>query len=144
MKRFLASLALTVMFVSGGYAQRSADEVRKDPKKTVAYWTLTTRKYDAEAELKGLRGTFAGKYESVVLKQFELSLLTRELDKMACVKQTQVHRLSADYAYLTLRRVALEVELHGLRRQTSSKHPYVVRVGAELASLERELESMLR
>ena len=144
MKRFLASIALTVAFVSGGYAQQSTDEARRDPKKTVAYWMLTTRKYDAEAELKGLRGTFAGKYESVIIKQFELSLLAREMDKMACVQQSQVKRLSADYAHLTLRRVALEVELHSLRRQTSPRDPYVVRVSAELTALERELESMLR
>ena len=143
MRRFLTALALTSALLAGGYAQQPARGALSNPKKSQAYEMLSARKAEAEAELRGLRGRYHGKYEGVVRKTFELSALEREMDGMAAVEPSRAQALTADYAYLVLRKVALEVELRDLRSRNSLRHPYTAKVKAELDALGREIERRL-
>jgi hypothetical protein len=143
MRRFLDALTLTFALLASGYAQQPAGGTLPNPKESQAYEMLSIRKAEAEAELRGLRGRYSNRYEGVARKRFEISALEREMDRMAVVEPSRAHALTADHAYLVLRKVALEVELLGLRRQNSPRHPHTARVKSELDALGREIERRL-
>ena len=144
MRGFLAAIALSLALLATGYAQQPAAGALPSPKESQAYEMLSARRSEAEAELRGLRGQYPGKYEGVVRKRLEIAALEREMGLIAAADPSHVEALTAEHAYLILRKVALLVELHDLRSHYSPRYPYTAKVKAELDALERQIEGRLR
>ena len=145
MRRLFAALALataaSVVAVAGPGPQSAEGE---DPKATSAYAALVLRKVAVAADLADLSSRLTNESREVQARQVELSLLRREMEAMQAVGRDGVAKLSNAYGQLVLRKVALEVELYGLRDSYTAAHPDVKRKRVELQILRRELEDILK
>jgi len=146
MKRILAAIALTVVasYAVVGYAPQSAEELSGDPKTTPAYGVLILRKVAVEAELADLSAAFTSQHPDIQRKRFELSAISREMERMLAVVKSGMPKLSSTYGNLILRKVALEVELEDMLGSLTSQNPDIKRKKVQLAALEREIEKILR
>ena len=146
MKRILAAIALTVVasYAVVGYALQSAEGLSSDPKTTPAYGVLVLRKVAVEAELSDLSAAFLSQHPDVQSKRFELSAVSREMERMLAIEKSSMSKLSSTYGNLILRKVALEVELEDMLGSLTSQNPDIKRKKVELAALEREIEKILR
>lgn len=146
MKRFLTALTLTVAgsFAVTGYTQQSAERLQSDPKATPAYGAMVLRKAAVEAELAHLSMMFKSGHPHVESKRFELSAVSREMERMQAIEKSRAPKLSDTYANLILRKVALEVELNDLLSSFKPQHPDVKKKRVELDTLTREIEKILQ
>ena len=149
MKRLFAALALTLAASVAAFAgpapqTQSAEGDAQDPKGTSAYAALVLRKVAVSAELADLSSRLTNESREVRARQVELSLLRREMEAMQAVGRDGVARLSNAYGQLVLRKVALEVELYGLRDSYTAAHPDVKKKRVELQLLRREIEDILK
>ena len=144
-KNLLATLVLVTAAscAVNGQAQSSRPNLARDAKATPAYEVLILRKVAVETDLYDLRTKFTSDSELVKTKRFELTFVTREIDKLQRVEQAVIPKLTAVYGDLLLRRVALEVQLEDLRRRFTSDSPDFTRTRTELAVLDREIAKLL-
>ena len=146
MKRLFAALTLTVAasFVAAGSAPQSTGDFPNDPKASPAYAVLVLRRAAVAADLAGLSSRFTDDAWEVRDKRFELSALSREMERMQKVGRGNVPKLTDAYGNLILSKVALEVELNGLLSSYTPEFPHVKKKRVELAALEREIESLVK
>lgn len=146
MKRLFAAVALTLAasLVAAGSEPQTAEGASEEPKTTPAYAALVLRKAAAAAELADLSTRLTNESREVRAKHVELSLLRREMRAMQAVGRDGVAKLSNAYGQLVLSKVALEVELYGLRDRYTEGHPAVKKKRVELHFLARQLEDILR
>ena len=144
-KNLLATLVLVTAAscTVNGQAQSSRPNLARDAKATPAYEVLILRKVAVETDLYDLRTKFTSDSELVKTKRFELTFVTREIDKLQRVGQAAIPKLTAVYGNLLLRRVALEVQLEDLRGRVTSDSPDFTRTRTELAVLDREIAKLL-
>ncbi len=144
-KNLLASLVLVTAASCAAYgqAQSSRPNLARDAKATPAYEVLILRKVAVEADLYDLRAKFTSDSELFTTKRFELTFITREIDKLQRLEQVAIPKLTAVYGDLLLRRVALEVQLEDLRGRVTSDSPDFTRARTELAVLDREIAKLL-
>jgi hypothetical protein len=144
-KHLLASLVLLTAASCTAYGQEqpSRPNFARDAKATPAYEVLILRKVADEPDLLDLRKNFTSDSELVKTKRFELTFVTREIDKLQRVEQAAIPKLTAVYGDLLLRRVALEVQLEDLRGRLTSDSPDFTRTRTELAVLDREIAKLL-
>ena len=145
MKKFLTALAVTIAAssVANGFTPQTAEGQAHDPKAAPAYEVLVLGKAAAEAQLADLSARYTDSSQIVQAKRFELSAITREMLKMQRIERADVPKLSGTYGNCILRKVTLEVELHGLLHSYTPQHPDVKKKRVELAALERELKTLL-
>jgi uncharacterized protein involved in exopolysaccharide biosynthesis len=146
MKALLVAIALVVS-VSGivvGCEPKSAEYLLSAPETTPAYAVLVLRKAKVETELSELSEQFTNEHPSLDSKRFELRTIRPEMAKMRAVETSHVSRLSSAVGNLVLSKVAVQVELNDLLVQFTPQHPDVTKKRIELASLEREIENVLR
>ena len=146
MKRLFAAfaLALAASLAAVGSEPQTAEGVSEDPKTTPAYAVLVLRKAAAEAELADLSSRLTDESRDVRAKHVELNVLGREMGAMRTVGRDSVARLSGAYGRLVLSKVALEVELAGLRDSYTAGHPEVKKKRLELRALALEIEELLK
>lgn len=146
MKKLFAALALTLAasFAAAGSAPQSAGGALDDLNATPAYGVLALRKVAVEADLVDLSSKLTDDSPNVRAKRFELSVLSREMERLQEAGRVKAPRLSSAYGNLILSKVALEVELNGLLSSFTSEHPDVKKKRVELTGLEREIENLLR
>jgi hypothetical protein len=140
MKSFLAcaSLLIAASFTGFGQSQSSNPEIRADARATPAYELLVLQKVAVETDLYDMRARFTNDFEPVKAKRLELTLVTREMERLQTINEAALPKLTATYGHLLLRRVSLEVQLQNLSEHFTSDSPDIKRVRAELAVLARE------
>ena len=146
MKQFLVAIALAVgpFGVVVGYAAESDKHISSSPETTPAYGVLVLRKVAVESELANLSERLTSEHPSVKRKRFELRALKLEMRKMRTVEKSRVAKLSSTMGSLILNKVALEVDLNDLQGSLTSQHPDLKKKSRDLATLKREIESVLR
>src|SRR5687767_727138 len=98
---FLAALTLSSSPVLG------RTQTIDDPKATPAYEVLVLRRVAVESDLIDLASKFTSDSEYVLLKRFELSAITKQIERLQRVDPADAVKLSTTYGHLILRRVSL-------------------------------------
>jgi uncharacterized protein involved in exopolysaccharide biosynthesis len=146
MKKILVTIALALgaSGVVAGCERQSDERLSNAPETTPAYGVLVLRKVAVQSELADLSERLTNEHPSLESKRFELRAITLEMNKMRIAERSRVSKFSGTVGSLILRKVAVEVELHELMASLTSQHPDLKRKRLELATLEREIESVLR
>lgn len=140
MKHLMTCVALLFLLAAAAAAQ---DVTAARAEDTQAYGMLRARQAAAEAELERMLATHTRSFPSVLSKQFELDIITREAARMLSTEPALLGRLSATYGRLVLRRVALEVEVRDALTTHTPRHPLVREKLSALSKAEGEaLEHM--
>jgi hypothetical protein len=143
-RRAMKRLPVCVTFLcvltaaTSALAQNSASDTSAGPEDTPAYRMLNAREGAARAELEKLLTIYRPLFPGVRSKQFEWDLIRRKAAKMLLIAPERLSRLSAEYGEMTLRWIALEVEVRDALTIYKPRHPVVREKLSALSRAERE------
>jgi uncharacterized protein involved in exopolysaccharide biosynthesis len=112
-------------------------------KASPAYAELLLRKTERESELEEFAIDYTEEYPKVKEIKYELSLITKEMDKLLAVSAADAGKLTLALGKLMVRKTELETDLWNLSRQYNADHLEVKRAKRKVAAYEKAIREIL-
>lgn len=113
-------------------------------KATPAYAELLLRKTERESELEEFALDYTDEFPKVKEIKYELSLINKEMTKLAAVSAAEADKLTLALGKLMVRKVEIETDLWNLSRQYNADHPEVKRAKRKVDIYEKAIREILQ
>ncbi len=123
--------------------QISSKPISAAIKSSPAYAELLLRKTERESELEEFAIDYTEEYPKVKEIKYELSLITKETDKLLAVSTADAGKLTLALGKLMVRKTELETDLWNLSRQYNADHLEVKRAKRKVAAYEKAIREIL-
>jgi uncharacterized small protein (DUF1192 family) len=113
-------------------------------KTSPAYAEVLLRKTELLSDVESLLVEYTEAYPKVAELRQEISLLQRELDRLAAANAPDASRLSAALGKLMVRKCELDTDLWALQKQFNDQHPDVKRAKRKSEIFEGAINDILQ
>lgn len=153
-KAFYSSCGLALVILAGAapfYSQTSnpkkqepAPAVSAEITSSPAYAELLLRKTDLRSELESLALEYTEEYPRIRELRYVLSLLDRDMARIAKIRSGEGMRLTLALGKLMLRKIELETDLWKLQASYQEGHPDVKRAKRKVEIYENAVAEILK
>ena len=147
---FVAGIAVFLMASAVASFGQAADKRSETAKPSAnpaasspAYAELLLKKTELQSDLESLVLEYTEEYPKVKEIRYVLSLLDRDIARLAKVKASDSGRLTLALGKLLARRIELETDLWGLQRNYKDEHPDVKRAKRRVEIYENAIAEII-
>lgn len=116
----------------------AADAVRSSP----AFAEVLLKRTELESELESLLLDYTDEYPRVKEIRYSLTVLKRDMDKIAATKPADTGKLTLALGKLMIKRMELETDLWELLQTYKDEHPDVKRAKRRVEIYERAIKEI--
>ena len=138
-----AALLVVCATVSFGQAPAQGRSESIPAAATPAYAELLLLKTELSSELESLIVDYTEDYPKIKELRYVLTLLDRDLARLAKIKAADISRLTLALGKLMVRRIELETDLWKLRESYKDEHPEVKRAKRKVELYEKAIGEIL-
>lgn len=137
------AITLVVLFVPLFAVGQRTDEAVGPIRSSPAYAEVLLRKTEVQAELEAMLPDYTEENPKVIDARFEISVLTRDIDRIYAVRPSETGKLTLALGKLLVRRAALETELQRLQRSYNKDNPEVKRAKRRIEIFDNSIKQIL-
>jgi uncharacterized protein involved in exopolysaccharide biosynthesis len=112
-------------------------------KASPAYAEILLRRTERQSEIEELLINYTEEFPKVKEIKYELSLIQKDLDKIAAVSAAESGRLTLALGKLMVRKIEIETDLWNLQRQYNNDHPEVKRAKRKIEVFEKAIREII-
>ncbi len=112
-------------------------------KSSAAYAEVLLKKAELQSDLESLLVEYTEDYPKVRELRFTLTLLQREIERIAAVPPAEAAKLTVALGKLVVKKVDLETEMWSLQRNYKDEHPDVKRAKRKVEIYEAAIKEIL-
>jgi hypothetical protein len=150
MKKLLSFLGLILFFSAAALGQTDHKKPEKPAvvaseavRGSAAYAELLLIKTELESDLDSLLIDYTDEYPKIKESRYRLSLMQRDMERIAVVKPADTGKLTAALGKLMLRRIELETDLWSLKAKYEDAHPEVKRARRKVEIFDAAIKEIL-
>jgi hypothetical protein len=118
-------------------------DTARTPKSSAAYAEVLLKKAELQSDLESLLVEYTEDYPKVRELRFTLTLLQREIERIAAVPPGEAAKLTVALGKLVVKKVELETDMWGLQRNYKDEHPDVKRAKRKVEIYEAAIKEIL-
>jgi hypothetical protein len=149
MKKLFLFFGLILLLGTAAFGQTGVKKVEKPApapdavRASPAYAEVLLLRTELESEMESLLIDYTEEYPKIKESRYQLSLLQKDMERLAAVKPADAGKLTAALGKLLVRRVELETDLWTLRAKYNDEHPDVKRAKRKLEIFEGAIREIL-